>query len=241
MLRKVDQHDLQRILAQEVEDLRPSEKLWRRIEERSVGSVKARRTFLMRGIVGLGLAATAATAFMAIAPWRNPSSTTPGEMAQTSPGNVSSRPLQPIPPEPIETMAAESTLVVRGVAQTALRTWNLKADEDPSSGIIMPVTDYEVSVTQYMKGSGPSTLVVTLIGGPYEGGHEVEEVDVGKEYLFFIRPYAGRSQFTPDGKQRYEEASIFGVMEIRDGMVIRSGLPRTAQQLPLAEVEKKVE
>jgi len=122
----------------------------------------------------------------------------------------------------VEEMAADAAIVVRGTVEQKLTTWNLERDVlDPTTdraGRVSPGTDYLFKVSQYVKGSGTDAIVITLPGGTYNGTHWVEEVEVGKEYLFFLKPRRGADHLTPDGRLRYGLVARPGYYEIRGGI-----------------------
>lgn len=141
----------------------------------------------------------------------------------------------------VEEMASAAPIIVRGTVEQRLNTWNSERDVlDPTkerADRVSPGTDYRFKVSQYVKGSGEDAIVITLPGGSYKGTHRAEEVEVGKEYLFFLDPHHGPDRFTPNGALRYGLVARPGYYEIRDGIAYPAPVRSDVQIVEVREGE----
>ena len=92
---------------------------------------------------------------------------------------------------PLEEMALGSDVILTGVCVSSTSRW------EPSSRMIM--TDSVVRVDRYIKGAGPTTVLVTSLGGALPEYNlamsvaEMAQFRPGEEVLLFLLATPGRS------------------------------------------------
>jgi hypothetical protein len=98
-------------------------------------------------------------------------------------------------PSDLETLIDMSAVVVKGTVQDNGTPRNLRRDKvDPrkEAEVIVPGTDYTVSVTEVLKGDvkGSEGIKVAISGGSYKGKTEKLKANIhrNREYYFFLLP-----------------------------------------------------
>lgn len=165
-----------------------------------------------------------------------------GSLATTSTGNQVQVHYDILVSDSIESMAARSPVIIRGEVSKALTSWNLARNlDDPTKEAdeIRPGTNYEITNVRYLRGSGPSTVVLTLLGGTYKGVTEEmrQDVQVGKEYVLFLSPIGL-------GMQGYIMSATPGRFLIQGDMAIpgiAQGVRHPVQALTVEELAKRIE
>lgn len=211
-----------------------------------------------RIVYGVGTVAAAAAAFLFVLATQKPTQGPQGPNVQqyepytALPPNTASNETPGVWADvnvsnSVEDMAAQSTVVVRGVIEKPLGTWNLNrnvANPSMEADQVRPGTDFQVAASHYAKGSGPKTLVLTIPGGTYKGVTEAYQADLqtGKEYVFFVQPHHGPSSFNPEGKQRYGFVSLPGYYAIQNDVAVPGqvkGVPLPLKPMSVEQLMQK--